>query len=97
MLGKLVKSTYKYADDTVAVLSESGARVNAREVSCSEDKVVSVPNADVEVNGKNFNFSIYGYGANGQKTYNLNSVPEDIDGQAIVREFVAFVENDIIS
>lgn len=91
MVGELIKSVYKY---TNVELTISGAKVNAHEVSVQNGRVVTIPNADVEIEGKNFNFSIYSYGSNGQKTYNLNSVPENIDGQAIVREFITFVEED---
>ena len=94
MVGELVKSTYKYKG---IVLEESGAKVNAYEVSCQEGRVINIPNADVSIEEHNFNFSIYTTGLNGKKTYNLNSIPEGVDGQAIVKEFVTFVESDIIS
>lgn len=91
MVGILVKEIYKYEN---AVL-ESGAKVTVTEVTIQDGKVASVSNGNVNVDGKNFNFSIYNYGINGEKTYNLNNVPADIDGQAIVKEFIQFVENDI--
>ena len=97
MIGQLIKSTYKYTNDNQVTLPTSGAKVNAYEVSCQEGKVISVPNGDVSIDGHNFNFSIYNSGLNGKKTYNLNSVPEGVDGQAIVREFVEYVEADILS
>lgn len=92
MIGELVKSTYRYKN----VELNSGAKINANEVSCSEGKVVSIPNADVEVSGENFNFSVRSYSANGKRTRDLNSVPESIDGEAIVKEFIDFVEADIL-
>lgn len=98
MVGILINSNYKY--DNV-VLEESGAKVSANQVTIQKGKVVRIENGNVTVKDgevtKNFNFSIYNYGVNGEKTYNLNNVPEGVDGQAIVKEFVEFVENDIVS
>ena len=91
MIGIKVKEIYKYENAVLA----SGAKVSATEVTVQDGKVASVNNGNVTVDGKNFSFSIYNYGINGEKTYNLNSVPADVDGQAIVKEFVLFVENDI--
>ena len=97
MVGKLIKTIYKY--DNVELVS--GAKVTANEVTTQEGKVVSVPNGNVTVKVgemlRSFSFSIYNYGINGEKTYNLNSVPEGVDGQAIVKEFVDFVEADIVA
>lgn len=96
MVGQLIKTIYKYD----AVELYSGAKVTADEVTTQVGKVVNLPNGNVivKVNGveRNFNFSIYNYGVNGEKTYNLNNVPEGVDGQAIVKEFVDFVEADIV-
>ena len=92
MLGIKVKEIYKYEN---AVL-ESGAKVTANEVTIQDGKVANVNNGNVTVEGKTFGFSIYNYGVNGEKTYNLNNVPADIDGQAIVKEFIEFAENDIV-
>ena len=91
MVGIKVKEIYKYENAALA----SGAKVSATEVTIQDGKVASVNNANVSVDGKNFSFSIYNYGIDGKKTYNLNNVPENVDGQAIVKEFVLFVENDI--
>lgn len=85
MVGVLVKSTYKYKDVSLS----SGAVVTALEVTTKEGKVLNIPNGEVRVDDKMFNFSIYG------ETYNLNGVPKSVDGQAIVEEFVTFVESDI--
>ena len=91
MVGIKVKEIYKYENAALA----SGAKVSATEVTIQDGKVASVNNGNVSVDGKNFSFSIYNYGIDGKKTYNLNNVPENVDGQAIVKEFVEFVENDI--
>lgn len=95
MVGKLIKEVYKYEDVVLA----SGAKVTANEVTVQEGKVVNIPNgmATVKVgeNDRSFNFSIYNYGPNGERTYNTNNVPEGVSGEAIVKEFVDFVEKDV--
>lgn len=91
MVGILINQNYKYE----GVVLESGAKVSATMVTVQDGKVASVNNGNVTVDGKNFSFSISNYGINGEKTYNLNNVPANVDGQAIVKEFVLFVEGDI--
>jgi hypothetical protein len=92
MVGILVNSVYKYENVTLA----SGAKVTAHSVTIQKDEVVRVENGNVTLDNNNtFSFSIYNYGMDGKKTYNLNSVPENVDGQAIVKEFVDFVEADV--
>lgn len=91
MVGKLVKTIYKYED----VQLESGAVVTAMDVTVQDGKVVNVSNGVVRVEDKSFSFSIFNYGINGDITYSLNNVPVDVDGQKIVKEFVQFVESDI--
>ena len=96
MVGKLIREVYKYED----VVLVSKAKVTANEVTVQDGKVVNIPNGmvtvKVEENDRSFNFSIYNYGVNGEITYNLNNVPASVDGQAIVKEFVDFVESDIV-
>jgi len=91
MVGKLVKTIYKYED----VQLESGAVVTAMDVTVQDGKVVNVSNGEVRVEDKFFGFSIFNYGINGDITYSLNNVPADVDGQKIVKEFIQFVESDI--
>ncbi|MBQ5783943.1 MAG: hypothetical protein IIW11_03025 [Bacteroidales bacterium] len=91
MVGKLVKTIYKYED----VQLESGAVVTAMDVTVQDSKVVNVGNGVVRVEDKSFSFSIFNYGINGDITYSLNNMPADVDGQKIVKEFVLFVESDI--
>ena len=93
MVGILISENYKYEN---AVLN-SGAKVSANQVTIQNKKVTRVENGQVQVAEGNFNFSIYNYGVDGKKTYNLNNVPENVDGQAIVKEFVEFVEEDVLS
>lgn len=90
MVGKILKTIYKY-DEVVLV----GATVSASEVTIQEGKVSSIVGGIAKVGERVFNFSIYSNGINGEMSYNLNNVPANIDGQAIVRDFVVFVEDDI--
>lgn len=90
MVGKLIREVYQYNEVVL-----TNAKVTANEVTIQEGKIVTVSNGMAEVDGKNFNFSIYNYGVNGEIIYNLNNVPASVDGQAIVKEFVEFVEKDI--
>lgn len=97
MKGVLTRSIYKYQDLELA----SGAKVNANEVAVENGKVVMIggdANVVVKVgeDSRTFNFSIYNYGVNGEKTSNYNDVPEGVSAEAIVKEFVDFVESDIV-
>ena len=90
MVGQLIQRSYKY---TGAVLG-SGVEVSAPKVVIENNKVVSAENANVKLADKQtFSFSIYNHGTT---TYNLSGVPENVDGQAIIKEFIAFVEADIV-
>lgn len=96
MVGQLIKTIYKY--DNVALAS--GAVVTAQEVHIVDSKIKHVNNGSVKVEDKKFSFSINPYHdgmpeENREITYNLNNVPQGIDGQAILTEFVNFVEADI--
>jgi hypothetical protein len=96
MVGQLLKTIYKYDSAKFA----SGAVVTANEVYVVEGKVTQINGGFAKVDGKQFNFSInpyYGGMPEDKKeiTYNLNNVPQGIDGQAILTEFVDFVEADI--
>lgn len=91
MVGVLINRNYKYIDVELV----SGAKVTANMVTVENGKVVRVENGNVTIDNKTFNFSIYNYGMNGDITYNLNNVPASVNGQAIVKEFVDFVEKDV--
>lgn len=88
MIGKLIKQIYKYENVELA----SGAIVTAQEVVTKEGKVNQF-NAQVKVGVQMFDMSLYPSG--NDVTYNLNRVPQGVDGQAILEEFVNFVELDI--
>lgn len=96
MVGQLVKTIYKYEN----VGLDSGAVVTANEVYVVGGKVNQINSGNVRIDSKNFNFSINPYYGDIEPTtsvtYNLNNVPQDIDGQAILKEFVDFVEADIV-
>lgn len=97
MVGKLVKQTFAYKQAELA----SGAKVTTHEVVVQDGKVVMVggdATVELKVNDvdNSFTFSIYNYGPNGTKTYNTNGVPEGVSAEAIIKEFVAFVEADIV-
>lgn len=91
MVGIEVNRNYKYE----GVVLGSGAKVTANMVTVEAGEVVRVESAGVMTDNGSFNFSIYNYGVDGKKTYSINNVPEGVDAQAIVKEFVEFVENDI--
>lgn len=96
MKGQLIKQIYKYEN----VELSSGVVVTAQEVHIVEGKVMNINSGFAKVDGKQFNFSINPYyggmpEGNREITYNLNNVPQGIDGQAILEEFVNFVEADI--
>ena len=91
MVGQLIQRSYKY---TGAVLG-SGVVVTTPKVIVEDNKVVIVENANVAVSDtQNFSFSVNNYGSN--TTYNSSGVPEDVDARAIIKEFIAFVEADIV-
>jgi hypothetical protein len=97
MVGQLLKTIYKY--DSVKLAS--GVVVTAQEVYIVDGKIKHVNNGSVKVADKQFSFSInpFNHGMPEDKkeiTYNLNNVPQGIDGQAILTEFVDFVEADIV-
>lgn len=88
MIGKLIKQIYRYENVELA----SGAVVTAQEVVIKDGKVNQF-NAQVKVGVQMFDMSLYPAG--NDVTYNLNRVPQGVDGQAILTEFVEFVESDI--
>lgn len=96
MVGILIDENYKYEN----VVLEGGEKVTANKVTIQEGKVVRLENGFVEVQvdsktTRSFNFSINNYGINGEKTYSTSNVPEGVSAEAIVKEFVEFVEADI--
>ena len=96
MVGKLIKTIYKYEN----VVLENNIKVTANEVTIQDGKVTTIPNGIVFIKKDeietSFSFSIYDNRMGGKKSYSTNNVPEDVSGETIVKEFVNFVENDIL-
>lgn len=91
MVGQLIQRTYKYTE----VVLGSGVEVSTPMVVIEDNKVTRVENANAKLaDTQNFSFSVYNYGSN--TTYNSSGVPEDVDARAIIKEFIAFVEADIV-
>ena len=90
----LVKKVYDFKDVTSV---REGYTINAYEVTIKDGKVQScrgeVKNADNEM----FTFSVYEQTKMSkiERAFMLNNVSEDIDAHAIVKDFLAFVEEDV--
>lgn len=90
----ITKLVYDYKD--VASVRE-GCTINAYEVTIKDGKVLScrgeVKNADNEM----FTFSVYEQTKMSEvkRAFMINNVSEDIDAHAIVKDFLAFVEEDV--
>ena len=89
----ITKLVYDYKDVTSV---REGCTINAYEVTIKDGKVQScrgeVKNADTEM----FTFSVYEQTkmSKVERAFMLNNVSEDIDAHAIVKDFLAFVEED---
>ena len=91
-IGILISENYKYEN----VVLESGAKVTSPNVLIQNGKVSRVDNANVNLGEQgNFSFSINNYGVDGGKTHSTSGVPEGVSAEAIMKEFVDFVEQDI--
>ena len=90
----ITKLVYDYKDVTEV---REGYTINAYEVTIKDGKVQScrgeVKNADTEM----FTFSVYEQTkmSKVERAFMLNNVSEDIDAHAIVKDFLAFVEEDV--
>ena len=92
---RTIKSTvYDYTDVTSV---REGYSINAYEVTVREGMVIScrgeVKNADTEM----FTFSVYEQTkmSKVERAFMLNNVSENIDARSIVKDFLAFVEEDV--
>ena len=92
---RTIKSTvYDYTDVTSV---REGYSINAYEVTVREGMVIScrgeVKNADNEM----FTFSVYEQTkmSKVERAFMLNNVSENIDARSIVKDFLAFVEEDV--
>ena len=90
----ITKLVYDYKDVTSV---REGCTINAYEVTVRNGIVIScrgeVKNADSEM----FTFSVYEQTkmSKVERAFMLNNVSEDIDAHAIVKDFLAFVEEDV--
>ena len=90
----ITKLVYDYKDVTEV---REGYTITAYEVTIKDGKVQScrgeVKNADTEM----FTFSVYEQTkmSKVERAFMLNNVSEAIDAHAIVKDFLAFVEEDI--
>ena len=90
----LIKQVYDYTDVTSV---REGYSINAYEVTVRDGMVSScrgeVKNADNEM----FTFSVYEQTkmSKVERAFMLNNVSEAIDAHAIVKDFLAFVEEDV--
>ena len=88
------RTVYDYTDVTSI---REGYTINAYEVTVRDGMVIScrgeVKNADNEM----FTFSVYEQTkmSKVERAFMLNNVSEDIDAHAIVKGFLAFVEEDV--
>ena len=89
----ITKLVYDYKDVTSV---REGCIINAYEVTIKDGKVQScrgeVKNAETEM----FTFSVYEQTkmSKVERAFMLNNVSEDIDAHAIVKDFLAFIEED---
>ena len=90
----ITKLVYDYKDVTEV---REGCTINAYEVTIKDGKVQScrgeVKNAETEM----FTFSVYEQTkmSKVERAFMLNNVSEAIDAHSIVKDFLAFVEEDI--
>lgn len=90
----ITKLVYDYKDVTSV---REGYTINAYEVTVKDGKVQScrgdVKSADTEM----FTFSVYEQikMSEVKRAFMINNVSEDIDAHAIVKDFLAFVEEDV--
>ena len=88
------RTIYDYTDVTSV---REGYSINAYEVTVRDGMVIScrgeVKNADNEM----FTFSVYEQTkmSKVERAFMLNNVSEEIDAHAIVKDFLAFVEEDV--
>ena len=90
----ITKLVYDYKDVTSV---REGYTINAYEVTVRDGMVIScrgeVKNADNEM----FTFSVYEQTKMSEvkRGFMINNVSEDINAQTIIKDFLAFVEEDV--
>ena len=92
---KTIKRTvYDYTDVTSV---REGYSINAYEVTVRDGMVISCGGEVKSANNEMFTFSVYEQTkmSKVERAFMLNNVSEAIDAHAIVKDFLAFVEEDI--
>lgn len=89
MTKELIETKYRYANVELI----SGAVVTANEVTIAEGKISSIVSAVAKIGGKILTFSVFGEGEN--RLYNMQNVPEGVDGKAVIKEFINLVESNL--
>ena len=90
----LIKQVYDYKDVTSV---RDGYTINAYEVTIKDGTVQSCRGEVQNADNKMFTFSVYEQTkmSKVERAFMLNNVSEAIDAHAIVKDFLAFVEEDV--
>ena len=92
----LIKQVYDFKDVTSV---REGYTINAYEVTVRDGIVISCRGEVKNANNEMFTFSVYEQTkmSKVERAFMLNNVSEAIDAHAIVKDFLAFVEEDVKS
>ena len=90
----ITKTVYDFKDVTSV---REGYTINAQDVTIKDGKVQSCRGEVRNSNNEMFTFSVYEQTKMSkiERAFMLNNVSEDIDAHAIVKDFLAFVEEDV--
>ena len=90
----ITKLVYDYKDVTSV---REGYTINAFEVTVRDGMVISCRGEVKNSNNDMFTFSVYEQTkmSKVERAFMLNNVSEAIEGHAIVKDFLAFVEEDV--
>ena len=90
----ITKLVYDYKDVTSV---REGYSINAYEVTVREGMVISCRGEVKNADNAMFTFSVYEQTKMSEvkRAFMINNVSEDIDAHAIVKDFLAFVEEDV--
>ena len=90
----ITKLVYDYKDVTSV---REGYTINAYEVTIKDGKVQSCGGDVRNSTNEMFTFSVYEQTkmSKVERAFMLNNVSEDVDAQTIIKDFLAFVEEDV--
>ena len=90
----ITKLVYDYTDVTSV---REGYSINAYEVTVRDGMVISCGGEVKSANNEMFTFSVYEQTkmSKVERAFMLNNVSENIDARSIVKDFLAFVEEDV--